>query len=54
MFLHLLDILVPFHFVYITVFGVSFPQAGRSWFHLSIKSAPCGQGWTSSLSRFPG
>ena len=43
-----------FHFVYIAVFGVPFLQAGRSWFLLFVESAPCGWGWSSGLSTFPG
>ena len=32
MFLYLLDISLPFHFVYSAVFGVAFPYSGNLWF----------------------
>ena len=50
MFLHLLNVSLPFRFV----FGVSSLQAGRSWSLLTVEASPCGWGWTSGLSRFPG
>ena len=31
-----------------------FLQAERLWFLLTVESAPCGWGWSSELSRFPG
>ena len=36
------------------MFGVPFLQAGRLWFLLIVKSAPCGWGWNSGLSGFLG
>ena len=54
MFLYLLNISLPFHFVYIAVFGVPLLYAGSSWFLFIVKTASCGWGWTSDLSRFPG
>ena len=54
MFLHLLNISLPFHFVWIAVFGVPFLQAVSSWLPLIVESAPCGWGCTSGLSGFSG
>ena len=42
MFLYLLNISLPFHFVYFTVFGVSCLQAERSSFLLTVESCPMG------------
>ena len=33
---------------------VSFLYAERLWFLFIVEVAPCGWGWTSGLSRFPG
>jgi len=54
MFLHLLNISLSFHFVWITVFGVLFLQAVSSWFPLIVESAPCGWGCTSGWSGVSG
>ena len=50
MFLYLLNISVPFHLVYISVFGVTFLYAGSLWF-LSIVEVPsCGWVWLVKVS----
>jgi len=54
MFLHLLNISLPFHFVYIAVFGVPFLKAGSSWFLIIVESDPYGWVLTNGLSRFAG
>ena len=54
MFLYLLNISFPFHFVYIAVFGVAFLYAGSLWFLFIMEVPPCGWGWSSGLPRFPG
>ena len=54
MFLYLLNISLPFHLVYIAVFGVAFLYAGSLWFLFIVEVPPCGWGWMSGLSRFPG
>ena len=54
MFLHLLNISLPFHCVLFAAFGVPFLQAGSLWLLLIVESAPCRRGWSSDLSRFPG
>ena len=54
MFLHLLNISLSFHFVWIAVFGVPFLRAGSSWSPLIVESAPCGWGWTNGLSGISG
>ena len=54
MFLYLLNISLPFHIDYIAVLGVVFLYAGSLWFLFIVEVPPCGWGWTSSLSRFPG
>ena len=47
MFLYLLGISLPFHLVYIAVFGVAFPYSGSLWF-LFIGEVPhCGWGWVA-------
>ena len=42
MFLYLLNIFLPFHFVYIAVFGVAFLYAGSLWFLFIVEFAPMG------------
>ena len=54
MFLYLLNISLPFHLVSVAVFGVAFPYAGSLWLLFIVEVPPCGWGWTSGLSRFPG
>ena len=34
--------------------GVAFLYAGSLWFSFIVEVAPCGWGWTSGLSSFPG
>ena len=54
MFLYLLSISLPFHLVEIAVFGVAFLYSGSLWFLFIVDVPPCGWGWMSDLSRFPG
>ena len=54
MFLYLLNFSLPFHLVWISVFGVAFLYAGSLWFLFIVKVPPCGWSWTSGLSSFPG
>ena len=54
MLLYLLNISLPFHLVYIAVFGVVFLYAGSLWFLFIVEVPPYGWDWTSGLSRFPG
>ena len=54
MFLYLLSIYLPFHLVYIAVFGVAFLYSGSLSFLFIAEVPTCGWGWTSGLSRFPG
>ena len=42
MFLHLLNISLPFHFVYIAVFVVAFLYAGSLWFLFIVDFLPVG------------
>ena len=51
---YLLGISLPFHLVYIAVFGVAFLYSGSWWFLIIVEDPHCGWGWTGSLSRFPG
>ena len=51
-YLHQLHISLPFHFVSIAVFWVSFLQAGGLWLHCVVETALCGWDGTSDLSRF--
>ena len=52
MFLYLLCISLPFHLVYIAVFGVAFLYSGNLWFLFIVEVPPCGWGWEGDLSRF--
>ena len=54
MFLYLLSISLPFHLVYIAVFGVAFLYSGSLWFLFIVEVPCCGWDWTCGLSRFPG
>ena len=45
---------LPFHLVYIAVFGVAFVYSGSLWFLFIVEVPLCGWGWTGGLSRFPG
>ena len=54
MFLYLMGISMPFHLVYISVFGVAFPYSVSLWFLFIVEVAHCGWGWMGGLSRFPG
>ena len=47
MFLYLLNISLPFHLVYIAVFGVAFLYAGSLWFLFIVEVPLCGWGWMS-------
>ena len=46
MFLHLLNISLPFHSVSLSVFEVCFLQAEGSYFLLMVESALCGWCWS--------
>ena len=48
MFLYLLSISLPFHLVYIAVFGVAFPYSGSLCF-LFIVEVPC-CGWVGQVA----
>ena len=50
MFRYLLSISLPFHLVYIAVFGVAFLYSGSLWFLFIVEVPPFGWGWMSSLS----
>ena len=52
MLIYLLIIYLPFHLVYIAVFGVAFTYSGSLWFLFIVEVPPCGWGWMSGLSRF--
>ena len=54
MLLYLLSISLHFHLVSIAVFGVDFLYSGSLCFPFIVEVPPCGWGWTSGLSRFPG
>ena len=54
MFLYLLGISLPFHLVYIAVFGVAFLYSGSLSFLFIVEVPLCGWSWTGGLSRFPG
>ena len=54
MFLYMLSMSLPFHFVYIAVSGVGFLYSGDLWFLFIVEVLPSGWGWTIGLSRFPG
>ena len=51
---YLLGISLPFHLVYVVVFGVAFMYSGGLWFLFIVEVSPSGLGWTIGLSRFPG
>ena len=51
MFFYLLGISLPFHLVYIAVFGVAFPYSG-SWFLFIVEVPYCGWGWTVACQGF--
>ena len=42
LFLYLLGIPLPFHLVYIAVFGVAFPYSGSLWFLFIVEVPHCG------------
>ena len=54
MFLYLLGISLPFHLVYIAVFGMAFLCSGGLWFLFIVEVSPSGWGWMIGLSRVPG
>ena len=54
LFLNLLSISLPFHLVYIAVFGVAFLYSGSLWFLFIVEVLLCRWGWMGGLSRFPG
>ena len=54
MFLYLLDISMPFHLIYIAVFGMAFLYSGSLWFLFIVEVSPSGWGWMIGLSRFSG
>ena len=47
MFLYLLNISLPFHLVYIAVFGVAFLYSGSLWFLFIVEVPSCVWGGTS-------
>ena len=49
---YLLGISLPFHLVYVVVFGVAFLYSGSLWFLFIVEVPCCGWGWTGALSRF--
>ena len=55
MFLYLLSISLPFHLVYIAVFGVDFPYSGSLWFLFIVEVPHVGGAgrvaWQGSLVR---
>ena len=54
MFLYLLGISLPFHLIYIAVFGVAFLYSGSLWFLFIVEVSASGCGWTFGLLRFTG
>ena len=52
MFLYLLSISLPFHLVYIAVFGMAFLYSGSLWFLFIVKVPRCGWGWMGACQRF--
>ena len=54
MFLYLLGISLPFHLVYISVFGVAFLYFGGLWLLFIVEVSPSGWGWMIGFSRIPG
>ena len=52
LFLYLLGISLPFHLVYIAVFGLAFLYSGSLWFLFIVEVPHCGWGWAGGLSRF--
>ena len=54
LFLYLLGIPLYLHLAYIAAFGVAFLYSGSLWFLFIVEVPPCGRGWTSGFSRFPG
>ena len=54
LFLYLLGISLPFHLIYIAVFGVAFLYSGSLWFLFIVEVPRCGWGWMDGLSRFLG
>ena len=54
MFLYLLNIHLPFHLVYIAVFGVAFLYSGSLWSSVYCGVSLLWVGLYSGLSRFPG
>ena len=54
LFLYLLGISLPFHLVYIAVFGGGLLYSGNLWSSLYYGASHCGWGSISGLSRFPG
>ena len=48
MFLYVLGISLPFHLVYIAVFGVAFLYSGSLWFLFTVEVSP--SGWAGSLA----
>ena len=53
MFLYLLNISLPFILFRLLCFGWP-SDAGNLWFFFILEVLPCGWGWMSGLSRFPG
>ena len=45
----LLSISLPFHLVYIAVFGVAFPYSGSLWFLFIVEVPLCGWSWMGDL-----
>ena len=52
MFFYLLSIALPFHLVYIAVFGVAFLYSGNLWFLFIVEVPRCGwvDGWFVEVS----
>ena len=48
----LLGISLPFHLVYIAVFGVAFPYSGSLWFLFIVEVPCCGWGWMGGCQGF--
>ena len=43
---------MPFHLIYIAVFGVVFPYSGSLWFLFIVEDPHCGWGWMGGLAGF--
>ena len=52
MFLYLLSVSLPFHLVYVSVFGVAFLYSASWWFLFIVEVPRCGWGWTVACQGF--